>query len=81
MVKGHDMRERAERRPCPECGGEMRYEERDDTLEYKGHTRTIKTLDWWCRRCGEGVLTGEPLVASERAFLELKAEVDVTVGA
>jgi YgiT-type zinc finger domain-containing protein len=77
MVKGHDMRERAERRP----GGEMRYEERDDTLEYKGHTRTIKTLDWWCRRCGEGVLTGEPLVASERAFLELKAEVDVTVGA
>ena len=62
--------------PCPSCGGVMQYEKRDDVLEYKGHTRTIKTLGWWCSRCGEAILAGEPLLAHEKAFLELKAEVD-----
>ncbi len=62
--------------PCVECGGPMRYEVRDDVLEYKGQTRTVPTLGWWCTRCDEAILTGEPLLASERAFQELKAEVD-----
>jgi len=33
--------------PCPECGGEMRYEKHDDVLTYRDQTRTIKTLGWW----------------------------------
>jgi HTH-type transcriptional regulator / antitoxin MqsA len=66
--------------PCPECGGVMKYEKHDDVLEYKGQTRTIKTLGWWCSRCGEGILTGEPLLAHEHAFQELKAEVDHVLG-
>ncbi len=66
--------------PCPECGGEMRYEKGDDALEYKGRTRVIKTLGWWCTQCGEAILTGEPLLAHERAFQELKAEVDQVLG-
>jgi HTH-type transcriptional regulator/antitoxin MqsA len=66
--------------PCPECGGVMRYEKHDDILEYQGQTRTIKTLGWWCTRCGEGILTGEPLLAHEQAFQELKAEVDQVLG-
>jgi HTH-type transcriptional regulator / antitoxin MqsA len=65
---------------CPECGSVMRYELHDDVLEYKGQERTIKTLGWWCTRCGAAILTGEPLLAHERAFLELKAEVDHVLG-
>jgi HTH-type transcriptional regulator/antitoxin MqsA len=66
--------------PCPECGGEMRYEKHDDVLRYLGRTRTIKTLGFWCSKCGEGILTGDALVRHERAFLELKAEVDGVLG-
>jgi HTH-type transcriptional regulator/antitoxin MqsA len=62
--------------PCPECGGLMRYEKHDDQLTYKGKSRTIKTLGWWCTQCGEAILTGDPLVAHEKAFQELKAEID-----
>ncbi len=58
----------------------MRYEKHDDVLVYKDHTRTIKTLGWWCSKCGEAILTGEPLVAHERAFQQLKAEVDGVLG-
>jgi HTH-type transcriptional regulator/antitoxin MqsA len=58
----------------------MRYEKRDDGLEYKGHRRVIKTLGWWCSRCGEGILTGKPLLAHEKAFQELKADVDRALG-
>ena len=66
--------------PCPECGAEMRYEKHDDVLTYKGHTRTIKTLGWWCTRCGEGIIEGKPLLAHEKAFLKFKAEVDHVMG-
>ena len=66
--------------PCPECGGEMRFEKRPDEVSYQGHTRTLKTLGWWCSKCGESILEGDALRASERAFLELKAEVDGVLG-
>ena len=65
---------------CPACGGEMRWEYRDDRLAYKDHERTIKTLGWWCVSCGEAILTGTPLVAHEQAFQELKAQVDEVMG-
>ena len=54
----------------------MVYESRPDVLEYKGHQKTIQTLAWWCTKCEDGILAGEPLAAQEKAFLELKAEVD-----
>lgn len=66
--------------PCPECGGEMRYEKHADEVSYQGHTRKLKTLGWWCGKCGESIVEGEALRASERAFLELKAEVDGVLG-
>lgn len=66
--------------PCPECGGEMRYEKHADEVSYLGHVRKIKTLGWWCSKCGEGILDGAALRASEKAFLELKAEVDGVLG-
>lgn len=67
-------------RPCPMCGGEMRYERHADELSYLGHTRVLKTLGWWCSKCGDAILEGAALRASEKAFLELKAEVDGVLG-
>ena len=66
--------------PCPECGGDMRYEKHADEVSYQGHTRKLKTLGWWCSKCGESILEGAALRASEKAFLELKAEVDGVLG-
>jgi HTH-type transcriptional regulator / antitoxin MqsA len=65
---------------CPECGGVMKYEKHSDVLTYKGHERTIKTLGWWCTQCGEGILSGEPLLAHARAFQQFKSEVDHVLG-
>ncbi len=42
--------------------------------------RTIKTLGWWCTNCDEAILTGDPLVAHEKAFQQFKAEVDGVLG-
>ena len=66
--------------PCPECGDVMQYKLHDVVLEHQEQTRTIKTLGWWCSQCGEGILTGEPLLAHEQAFREFKAEVDHVLG-
>lgn len=54
----------------------MVYEKRPDAIEYKGHRQTIDMLAWWCIECGEAIFGGEPLEAREKAFFELKAEVD-----
>ena len=70
------MAKRTKTQPCPECGGKMRYEKHDDVLEHKGQDRIIKTLGWWCTKCGEGILSGDALVAHEKAYRDFKAEVD-----
>lgn len=66
--------------PCPECGGEMRYEKHADEVSYLGHKRVLDTLGWWCSKCGEAILEGPALRAREKTFLELKAEVDGVLG-
>src|ERR1700722_14457612 len=66
--------------PCPECGGEMRYQKRPDEVTYLGHKRGLDTLGWWCSKCGEAILEGPSLQAREKAFLELQAEVDGGLG-
>jgi HTH-type transcriptional regulator / antitoxin MqsA len=65
---------------CPSCGGTMRFERRDDVLVYRDHEKRIKTQGWWCTSCEEAILDGKALRARERAFLELKAEVDEVLG-
>jgi YgiT-type zinc finger domain-containing protein len=67
---------RAESPSCPACASAMVYETRPDVLTYKGRERSVNTLGWWCTQCAEAIFTGEPLAANERAYLELKAEVD-----
>ena len=33
---------------CPECGGVMRLESRGESVTYKGNTRVVQVLGWWC---------------------------------
>ncbi len=73
-------KENPQTQACPECGGEMRHEKRPEQLEYLGHQRACMTLSWWCSQCGEAILDGAALRASETAFLELKAEVEGVLG-
>lgn len=70
------MTTRKKTQSCPECGGKMTFKTKTEELEYKGYTTKIRTKGWWCGSCGEGILDAEALRASERAFLDLKAEVD-----
>lgn len=74
------MAKNAKTQPCPACGGRMKYENHDDVLTYKGQSRTIKTVGWWCTECDEAILTGDALVAHEKAFQQFKAKVDGVLG-
>jgi HTH-type transcriptional regulator/antitoxin MqsA len=58
----------------------MRYEKHADEVRYLGHVRKLKTLGWWCSQCGEAIFDGPALRAREKAFLELKADVDGVLG-
>jgi len=71
---------RPKTQPCPECGGAMHYERRADLLIYKDQERICKTLAWWCSRCGEAIFAGKALLARDRAFQQLKADVDQVLG-
>ena len=66
--------------PCPECGSEMRYGKHADEVTYLGHKRALETIGWWCTKCSEAILEAPALQAREKAFLELKAEVDGVLG-
>ncbi len=68
--------QRAKTKTCPECGSAMRFGRFDDSVEYKGVRREITSKGWHCPSCGEAILEAEALAASERAFIELRAEVD-----
>jgi HTH-type transcriptional regulator / antitoxin MqsA len=58
----------------------MRYEKHSDEVTYLGQKQALDTLGWWCSKCGEAILEGPALQAREKAFLELKAEVDGVLG-
>ena len=74
------MAKKARTQPCPSCGEVMSFERHEDVLAYRGHERHLKILGWWCTSCGEAILDGAALAEREKAFLELKAEVDEVLG-
>lgn len=61
---------------CPECGGAMVLETRTDRVEYKGHSKPVRVRGYWCQRCPEAVFEGDALEKRERAFYELRSEVE-----
>lgn len=61
---------------CPECGGTMVFEERYDTIEYKGVKDVVPMSGIWCISCDEAIFSGQPLIDREKAWLEIKRKVD-----
>ena len=61
---------------CHDCGTKLIREERPVEISYKGQSAMVQQPGWWCPDCGEGVLVGKDLSATEPAFVELKARVD-----
>ena len=66
---------------CHECGGAMVREVRPMEYTYHGEAITLKQPGFYCRKCGEGVLTGPDIQATEAAFVAFKARVDGVLAA
>ena len=62
-------------RMCPACGAQMLRDVRDMTLEHRGRSDMIVMPGWYCDECGEGVHSGDDMVASDAALVRLKAEL------
>jgi HTH-type transcriptional regulator/antitoxin MqsA len=71
-----DTKKKKVRRGCVECGGDQIYDTRPQVYRYKGHERTVKMSGWYCVDCGEGVFSGDELLPSDRALMEMRAEAD-----
>lgn len=54
----------------------MLHETRQDTVDYKDHSKSFNVTGWWCSSCDEAIFEGPELEAAERAFVELRAEVE-----
>jgi len=67
---------RPSKKTCPACGASMLHETRQDTVDYKGHSKSFDVTGWWCSSCDEAIFEGPELEAAERAFVELRAEVE-----
>lgn len=67
------------KKSCPSCGEAMRREIREDVVEYKGHRKAFEVSGWWCTSCDEAIFEGPELEAAERAFVELRAEVEAVL--
>jgi YgiT-type zinc finger domain-containing protein len=65
---------------CPSCGHPTVEEVRPSVVTYKGRTKTVEIRADWCDACGDGVLEGDALGIREKAWLELRTEVDGAKG-
>ena len=56
---------------CPVCSvGALVREVRVSRFEYRGETLTYDQPGDWCTECGEAVLTGEDMAATEQLILD-----------
>lgn len=58
----------------------MRYVKKADWIEYGGLHRELQTLGFWCDDCGEAIFSGPALLAREKAYLQLKADLEGVLG-
>ncbi len=61
---------------CPECHGTMVWRAGTDSVEYRGHRKSVRLIGYWCQDCAEAVFEGDALQRKEAAFLELRAAVE-----
>jgi HTH-type transcriptional regulator/antitoxin MqsA len=67
----------APRSACPACSaGALVREVRVSRFEYRGETLTYDQSGDWCTECGEAVLSGEDLEATEGLLIDFMQRVD-----
>lgn len=62
---------------CPFCGnGVLEAKTITETYTYKGQSFKIEQPGEWCSGCGEGILSGTDLKATEKQIRDFQARVD-----
>lgn len=62
---------------CPFCGvGLLERGTISETYAYKNQTLTVEQPGEWCNACGEGILDGADLHATEKQIRDFHAKVD-----
>lgn len=62
---------------CHACKkGFLRHSVKKQTFTYKGKSITLEQPGLWCDKCKEGILNGEDIAKTEKAFEKFKASID-----
>jgi HTH-type transcriptional regulator/antitoxin MqsA len=67
-------------RRCPRCAGRLTHRTQPVTFTYRGESFVVDQPGWYCGSCGEGLHEAADIAATEKAFVELKAQVDGVLG-
>ena len=59
---------------CPKTGDRMHRGVQPVTITYKDQSETVDMPGWYCKKCGEGIHTGEDMKESDRALARMKAK-------
>lgn len=74
------VKKKTRKQPCPTCGAPMEWETRPFTEEFKGRTKTVSVLAWWCdeENCREAIFDGKAIqiLQAARDDLEKQAKAD-----
>jgi HTH-type transcriptional regulator / antitoxin MqsA len=61
---------------CPACSGALVREVRTSRFEYRGESLDYEQPGDWCTECGEAVLSGEDMSATETLLVDFMSRVD-----
>ncbi len=62
---------------CYACSkGNLTQKTKPQVFTYKGKSITLEQPGLWCDSCEEGILSGEDIAKTEKAFDEFKSKVD-----
>ncbi len=62
---------------CYACGkGTVRHKKKEQVYTYKGKSITLHQPGLWCDSCDEGIIDGNDIAKTEKAFEKFKAKID-----
>lgn len=62
---------------CHACNkGKLQHKKKSQVFTYKGKSITLEQPGLWCNSCTEGILSGEDIAKTEKAFEKFKAKID-----
>ena len=62
---------------CHACNkGTLHHKKKSQIFTYKGKAITLEQPGLWCNSCDEGILSGDDIAKTEKAFEQFKSKVD-----